>query len=112
MRDGWGVYFDSMTNHAVTTSRSEITRPTATKENSKMPMLHFHCPKTEKPVSTGVHMPDLTESLNLIRGHEAAVQCPYCGEQHEWQSDFAYFLEDDLERAGHVDPPCISTPLK
>lgn len=77
-----------------------------------MPMLHFHCPNTEKPVATGVHVPDSTQSLDLIRGHETAVVCPYCGEQHAWQSDFAYFLEDDKERVGHVEPPCIDVPLK
>jgi hypothetical protein len=46
-------------------------------------MLHFHCPNTEKPVATGVHVPD-----------------------------FAYFLEDDKDRAEHGEPPCIDAPLK
>lgn len=82
------------------------------KESTKMPMLHFHCPKTAKPVATGVHMPDLRQSLDLIRGHETAIDCPYCGDQHAWQSDSAYFLEDDKERAGRFEPPCIDVPLK
>jgi predicted RNA-binding Zn-ribbon protein involved in translation (DUF1610 family) len=77
-----------------------------------MPMLHFQCPHTAKPVATGVHVPDATQSLDLIRGHETAVVCPYCGEQHVWRSDFAYFLEDDKEQAGHAEPPCIDVPLK
>jgi hypothetical protein len=84
-----------------------------------MAILHFHCPTTDKPVSTGISAPNLKESLDILgrREKDDSVVCPHCGQPHAWQSDFAYFMDDDVAQAHEhdedtADEPIIDAPLK
>ncbi|MEY2485491.1 MAG: hypothetical protein QOH39_1139 [Verrucomicrobiota bacterium] len=51
--------------------------------------LMIKCPKTGKPVYTGVAMSEgAFKSATL---HDNAIGCPQCGEQHVWNKEDAFF---------------------
>jgi hypothetical protein len=45
-----------------------------------VPELSAACPKTGKPISTGVHTDFST--LTTVWRSKIAVKCPHCGEKH------------------------------
>lgn len=47
-----------------------------------MPELMIKCSETGKPVSTGITVNGGLPETTLYQGN--SLQCPYCGEVHEW----------------------------
>ena len=57
-----------------------------------MPELVFTCPKTNKPVETGIAMakgPIADDSFS-----NCSSTCPHCGEAHTWSAKDLYFAGD------------------
>ena len=59
-----------------------------------MPMVMFTCPKSGKPVPTGVETDEQSfdKLVGAIKGQGRSnnVQCPHCGKTHSWSSGSAY----------------------
>lgn len=47
-----------------------------------MAMLQIKCPKTGKPVDTGVDV--AASAYKWVQMSENAVGCPHCGKVHTW----------------------------
>ena len=58
-----------------------------------MPMLMIRCPKTGKPVPTGISMDKraLEDPKNVPRDNQAG--CPHCGQLHSWNKEDAWLAE-------------------
>lgn len=48
-----------------------------------MPMLMIKCPKTGKPVPTGINMPQESLDSSTLESNTIG-RCPACGESHTW----------------------------
>jgi endogenous inhibitor of DNA gyrase (YacG/DUF329 family) len=59
-----------------------------------MAIVMFTCPKTGKPVPTGIETDE--QSFDALvgaikgKGRANSVQCPHCGKTHGWSSGSAY----------------------
>jgi endogenous inhibitor of DNA gyrase (YacG/DUF329 family) len=61
-----------------------------------MAMVMFTCPKSGKPVSTGIETDE--QSFDALvgaikskgNGKAKSVPCPHCGKAHSWSSGSAY----------------------
>lgn len=53
--------------------------------------LMFRCPRTGKPVSTGIYIE--REKLGAMPVFFSSSFCPVCGTSHEWFARNAWFCE-------------------
>ncbi len=47
-----------------------------------MPSLMIHCPKTGKPLSTGINMDAASFASSTLTDN--TTTCPHCGQPHTW----------------------------
>jgi endogenous inhibitor of DNA gyrase (YacG/DUF329 family) len=59
-----------------------------------MSAVMIRCPKTGKPVNTGVTASKRRFETELFEGY--AVSCPHCKKVHAWKSTDAYLQKSDL----------------
>ncbi|MFL5328789.1 MAG: hypothetical protein ACJ8C4_07720 [Gemmataceae bacterium] len=57
-----------------------------------MPELLITCPKTNKPVGTGIEMTKGPIAESAFQNN--AITCPHCGGQHVWSGQDGYFAGD------------------
>ena len=58
-----------------------------------MEHLHFVCPKTGRDIDAGIETE--LETLLRIKTKPIRMDCPICGEQHEWQVGEAQLAKAD-----------------
>jgi len=51
------------------------------------------CPKTEKPLDTGIHMDKVSFESGTLE-HNTIGPCPHCGENHTWSKEDAWLADD------------------
>ena len=59
-----------------------------------MPRIMINCPKTGKPVYTGMSMDEESFEQDSKAFSQTGTPCPECGELHTWRRQEA-FLEED-----------------
>jgi hypothetical protein len=63
-----------------------------------MGVLIIACPRTNKPVDTGLSMPiEMFEAFDMP---DNEVECPHCGETHVWSKEDAIIVDG----WGHPSP--------
>jgi len=62
-----------------------------------MPELLITCPKTNKPVETGIAMSKGPLADDAFQNN--TLTCPHCGEEHVWSSKDTYFAGDQPKPA-------------
>ena len=67
--------------------------------------LMINCPKTGKPVSTGIYIG--REKLGAMPVCFSSSFCPSCGTSHEWFARDAWVCDSD---SGICDPNCTRRP--
>ena len=57
-----------------------------------MPRVMIRCPRTDRPIPTGIAMNEQSfQSSDLL---DNAVACPECGGAHVWSKEDAYVEQD------------------
>lgn len=58
-----------------------------------MPQLLINCPKTGKPLGTGIAM-DAESLATSVLENNTCGPCPHCGEDHVWSKPDAWLMGD------------------
>ena len=53
-----------------------------------MSMITIRCPRTSREIATGIET--VADTFNTLPDIPAKVQCPECGEEHQWRKSQAW----------------------